>query len=78
MVHRVIQGAVAAAVPRDQRQTGQAAHRAIRAQHRIGQFAQLIGTGGQAGMELPPEPRQHGGWPAASILWQPFHHGLRS
>jgi hypothetical protein len=48
----------------------QRSHGTVGAQHRIRQLAQLIRPGGQAGTELPPEPRQHGGWPTAGILWQ--------
>src|SRR5450755_3953892 len=77
MVHRVIQGAVTAPVLRRQRQRGQVPDRPVRAQHRIGQLAQLISPGGQAGMKIGPEPRQHGGWPATGNLWQAIHHGLR-
>jgi hypothetical protein len=51
---------VAAAVPRRQRQPSQVPDRPVRAQHRVSQFEQLIGAGGQAGMEIAPEPRQHG------------------
>jgi len=60
MADRVIQRAVAAPVPRRQRQAGQVPDRPVRAQHRVGQFEQLIGAGGQAGMEIAPELRQHG------------------
>jgi hypothetical protein len=61
VVHRVIQRAVAATVLRDQRQSGQAVHRTLRAQHhRVSKLGQSIGAGGQAGMKLLPEPRQHG------------------
>ena len=52
-------------------------HRAAGAQHRVGKLGQLISASGQAGMELAAESRQHGGWPAAGILWQTVHHGLR-
>jgi hypothetical protein len=47
-------------VVRGQRQPGQVLDRAVRAQHRIGQLAQLIRAGSQAGMEILPELRQHG------------------
>jgi hypothetical protein len=78
VVHRVIQGAVTAPVLRRQGQPGQGSHRPVPAQRRIGQLGQLIGAGGQAGMKVQPEPRQHGEWPGTSILWQAVHHGLRS
>ena len=76
---RVIQRAVAAAVPRDQRQAGQVPDRAVRAQHRIRQLEDLIPAGGQAGTELAAEARQHGAckWPGTGALWQSVHHGLR-
>jgi hypothetical protein len=51
--------------------------RPVRAQHRVGQLRQLVAAGGQAGMEIPPEPLQHGEWPGTGILWQAVHHGLR-
>ena len=51
---------MAAPVLRGQRQPGQVPDRPVRAQHRIGQLEQLIRAGGQAGMEIQPEPRQHG------------------
>ena len=67
-----------APVLRSQRQPNQGLHRPIGAQHRIGQLGHLISAGGQAGMEIPPEPRQHGEWPGTSgIIWQAVHHGLR-
>ena len=69
---------MAAPVLRDQRQAGQAAHRPVRAQHRVCKLGQFIGAGGQAGMKLPPELRQHGEWPGTGVLWQADHHGLRS
>jgi hypothetical protein len=78
MVHRAIQGAVTTLVLRHQRQPRQAPDRSIRAQHRIRKLAQLIGAGAQAGVEIQPEPRQHGNWPGTGILWQAVHHGLRS
>jgi hypothetical protein len=78
MVHRVIQGAVPTPVPGHQRQPRQIPDRPIRAQHRIRKLTQLVSAGGQAGVEIPPEPRQHGNWPPAGILWQAVHHGLRS
>jgi hypothetical protein len=43
-----------------QRQPGQRLHRAVRAQHRIGQLEQLITARCQTGMKLQPEPRQPG------------------
>ena len=51
---------MATPVPRRQRQGGQVPDRAVRAQHRVRELAQLIGAAGQAGMELAAEPRQHG------------------
>jgi hypothetical protein len=57
-----------APVLRRQRQPRQALDRPARTQHRIGQFAQLISAGGQAIMEIQPEPRQHGEWPGTSIF----------
>jgi hypothetical protein len=51
---------MAAPVLRHQRQPGQVPDRPVRAQHRISQPRQLISPRGQAGMEIPPEPRQHG------------------
>jgi hypothetical protein len=51
---------VAAPVLQDQRQPSQVPDRPVRAQHRIGQLRQLIRAGHQAGMEIHPEPRQHG------------------
>jgi hypothetical protein len=30
--------------------------------HSIGQLRQLIRAGGQAGMKIPPEPRQYRKW----------------
>jgi hypothetical protein len=65
-------------VLRHQRQPRQALDRPICAQHRIRKLAQLIGAGAQASVEISPEPRQHGNWPPAGILWQAVHHGLRS
>jgi hypothetical protein len=53
---------MAAPVLRGQRQPSQRFHRPARAQHRVGQLEKLIGAGGQAGMEFPPELRQHGEW----------------
>ena len=63
---------MAAPVPRRQRQGGQVPDRAVRAQYRVRQLAQLISSGGQAGMELAAEPRQHGerAWPGTGVLWQ--------
>jgi hypothetical protein len=41
--------------------------------------AQLVSAGGEAGMEFPPEPRQHGKWlDITGALLQAVHHGLRS
>ena len=68
---------MATPVLRHQRQAGQAPHRPARAQHRIRKLAQLVSAGGQAGMEICPEPRQHGKWPSTRVLWQAVHHGLR-
>ena len=67
-------------MPWRQRQGGQAPDRAVSAQHRVRELGQLISAGGQAGMEVPAEPRQHGEceWPGTSVLWQSVHHGLRS
>ncbi len=78
-VHRVIRRPMTTAMPWRQRQRSQAPDRAVCAQHRISQLRQLISAGGQAGMKVPAEPRQHGEceWPCAGILWQSVHHGLR-
>jgi len=39
----------------------------------------LAKFGGQAGMEIAPEPRQHGErLDTGGILYQAVHHGLRS
>jgi hypothetical protein len=66
-----------APVLRRQRQPGQGLHRTIGTQDRIGQLGQFVSAGGEAGMEVTPEPRQHGNWPGTGILWQAVHHGLR-
>ena len=44
----------------------------------VGQLEDLVPAGGQAGMEIQPEPRQHGGWPGTDGICQAIHHGLRS
>jgi hypothetical protein len=31
---------------------------------------QFISARGQAGMDIQPEPRQHGEWPGPGIIWQ--------
>jgi hypothetical protein len=63
---------------RGQRQPRQAPDRPVRAQHRVGQLAQLIGAGGQASVEIQPEPRQHGqGLDISGTILQAVHHGLR-
>ena len=78
VIHTVIQRPMATPVLRHQGQPGQAAHRAIRIQHRVRQLAQLIGAGGQAGMKITPEPRQHGqGLDISGTILQAVHHGLR-
>jgi len=77
VVYRVIQRTVAALVLRSQRQPGQAPHRATGTQHCIGQLAQLIGAGGQASVEIQPEPRQHSeGLDISGTILQAVHHGL--
>jgi hypothetical protein len=44
----------------------------------ICQFGQLIGAGGQAGMEVQPEPRQQGErLDTGGVALQAVHHGLR-
>lgn len=65
-----IQGTVTAAVLRCQRQPRHGPDRPIRAQHRISQVGQLMGTGAQAGMEIQPEPRQHASGPAPASSGQ--------
>jgi hypothetical protein len=55
---------VATPVLRRQRQFRQAPDRRARAQHRINELGQLVGAAGKAIMEVQPEPRQHGRWPA--------------
>ena len=68
---------VTAPVLRRQRQSGQVPDRAVRAQHRVSQLAQLISAGGQARVEISPEPRQRGERPGTGgIIWQAVHHGL--
>ena len=54
-----------------------ARHKATGTQHCIGQLAQLIGAGGQASVQVQPEPRQHSqGLDISSTILQAVHHGL--
>jgi len=63
-----MQGAVATPVLRRQRQPGQRLYRPVCAQHRVRQLEDLVPAGGQAGMELPAEPRQRGERPDISSM----------
>jgi hypothetical protein len=58
VIHRVIQGAVAAPVLRRQRQAHQGLHRPLGAQQRVGDLEQRITTGGAAAIQITAERRQ--------------------
>jgi hypothetical protein len=57
-VQRVVQSAVAAAMLRNQAQPDQGPHRPLRAQQRVGQLKQLVGSSTQAPVELTAELAQ--------------------
>jgi hypothetical protein len=68
---------VTAAVFRREGQVDQRPHRAVRAQHRVGRLEQRVTAGGEAVVEVGPEPGQHGqGFDADSVVQQTHPHGL--
>ena len=83
LVERVIHRAVPAAVLGHQRQLHQRPHRAVGAQHRVGQLEQRIRPRGQTRVELPPEPdeitspRRVSPWPRRQHLRHTDHRGHR-
>jgi hypothetical protein len=62
---------------RRQRQVDQRSDRSIGAQQRVGELEQRVRPGGQAVIQVGPEPGQHGqGLDADSIIQQTHLHGL--